>query len=195
MRNESNFDFRMLDYYVAARHIIVEHIRQILLDIGREPLRIKGVFESPSTRHEYTIINLREMDGAELLACDDWANNEWTLPTKTDPEKVIRVVFEKIRGLTGEEQEKAATTFVILSGITGMEDEVERRFKADMTDLLENKILGPAIRKGSEQGRLEGRAMARRDLLQNLFQERFRRIPLWAESKIAAADVETFNAW
>ena len=157
MRNESNFDFRMLDYYVASRHIIGEHIRQILLDIGREPLRIKGVFESPSTRREYTIINLREMDGAELLACDDWANNEWTLPTKTDPEKVIRVVFEKIRGLTGEEQEKAATTFVILSGITGMEDEVERRFKADMTDLLENKILGPAIRKGSEQGRLEGR--------------------------------------
>ncbi len=191
MRNESNFDFRMLDYYVAARRVIGEHIRQTLLYIGREPLRIKGVFESPSTRHEYTIINLREMDGAELLASNDWADNESALLTKTDPEKVIRVVFDKIRALTGEEQEKAATTFVILSGIIGMEDEVEGRFKTDMIDLMENKILGPAIRQGMEQGR----ATERRELLQGILEDRFGQLPNWAEAKLAAATPETLKAW
>ena len=64
-----------------------------------------------------------------------------------------------------------------------------------MLSLLDNKILGPAIRKGLEQGRIEGRAMARRELLQELLQNRFHRIPPWAESKIAVADVETLNAW
>ncbi len=64
-----------------------------------------------------------------------------------------------------------------------------------MLSLLDNKILGPAIRQGLEQGRLEGRTMARREFLQDLLQERFRRIPPWAESKTAAADIETLNAW
>jgi predicted transposase YdaD len=203
MRNESNFDFRMLDYYVAARRVIGVHIRQTLLYIGREPLRIKGVFESPSTRHQYTIINLREMDGAELLASNDWADNEWALLTKTDPEKVIRVVFDKIRALTGEEQEKAATTFVILSGIIGMEDEVERRFKTDMIDLMENKILGPAIRKGLEQGleqglekgREQGREQGSRALFHDVLEGRFGKLPSWAESKLASATPESLKAW
>jgi hypothetical protein len=130
------------------------------------------------------------MDGAELLASNDWADNEWALLTKTDPEKVIRVVFDKIRALTGEEQEKAATTFVILSGIIGMEDEVERRFKTDMIDLMENKILGPAIRQGLEKGRQEGR-----ELLQGILEDRFGQLPNWAEAKLAAATPETLKAW
>jgi len=100
----------MLDYYVGIRRVTGEHLHQTLLYIGRQPLRIKGIFESPSTRHEYSILNLREMDGTELLSSEDWADNEWALLTKTDPEKVIRVVFDKIRGLSGAHRPVAAPT-------------------------------------------------------------------------------------
>jgi len=110
LRNESNFDFRMLEYYLGIRRVTGEHLHQTLLYIGRQPLRIKGIFESPSTRHEYSILNLREMDGTELLSSEDWADNEWALLTKTDPEKVIRVVFDKIRGLSGAHRPVAAPT-------------------------------------------------------------------------------------
>ena len=75
-------------------------------------------------------------------------------------------VFERIRALSGKEQEEAAIPFVILSGIYGMEDEVERRFKADLIDLIQNKILGPAIRQGLEQGRQLGRTDGREEGLQ-----------------------------
>jgi hypothetical protein len=97
------------------------------------------------------------MDGDDLLASDDWADNEWALLTKSDPEKVIRVVLGKLRLLSGEEQEIATTSFVILSGLIGMEEEVERRLNTAMIDIMENKVLGPAIRKGLEQGREQGR--------------------------------------
>jgi hypothetical protein len=75
------------------------------------------------------------------------------------------------------------------------DNESQRKFKSNVLSLLDNKILGPAIRQGLEQGRLEGRTMARREFLQDLLQERFRRTPPWAESKIAPADIETLNAW
>ena len=42
---------------------------------SRYPLRIEQFSECPSTRHAYTIINLRKMDGEDLLASDDWADN------------------------------------------------------------------------------------------------------------------------
>lgn len=71
------------------------------------------------------------------------------------------------RALSGKEQEEAATAFVILSGITEMEDEVERSFKADIIDLMQNKIL----------------------------KDRFGHLPAWAESNLAAATPETLKIW
>lgn len=207
LRGEANVSFRMLDYYVAIRRVIGVHPHQTLLYAGRQPLPNPGVFQSPSTRHEFTVINLCEMDGADLLASDDWADNEWALLTKSDPEKVMRVVFDKLRTLSGEEQETAATSFVILSGIIGMEDEVERRFKIEMIDIMENKILGPAIRQGLEQGRQlgreegreegrqEGRTSERRELLRDLLQDRFGPLPSWAEAKLASSSPDTLKAW
>jgi predicted transposase YdaD len=207
LRNEAQLSFRMLDYYVGIRRVLGVHPQQILLYAGRQPLPNPGVFQSPSTRHEFTVINLCEMDGEDLLASDDWADNEWALLTKSDPEKVMRVVLEKLRLLSGEEQEIATTSFVILSGIIGMEEEVERRLNTAMIDIMENKVLGPAIRKGLEQGRQlgrqegreegreEGRALERRELLRDLLEDRFGKLPAWAETKIAAAAPETLKSW
>ena len=116
-------------------------------------------------------------------------------------------VFERIRVLSGKEQEEAAIPFVILSGIVGMEDEVKRRFKADLIDLMQNKILGPAIRQGLEQGRQlvreerreaglqTGRTLERREFLQDLIEDRFGKIPAWAEAKLTVATPKTLKAW
>lgn len=195
LRGEAQVEFRMLDYYVAIRRVIGVDPKQTLLCTGRRPMPNPGVFQSPSTRHEFTVINLCEMDGADLLASDDWADNEWALLTKSDPERVMRVVMDKIRTLSGEEQQTAAATFVILSGIIGMEDEVERRFEAEMIDLMENKVLGPAIRQGMELGRAEGRVEGMREILSEQLADRFGKIPAWAEAKLAAASHETLKAW
>jgi len=172
-------------------------------------------FHSPSTQHRYTILNLREMDGDELLASEDLADNQWALLTKTDPEKVIRVVIDKLRTLSGEEQEKAASTFVIIGGILGIEAEVERRLQTDMIDLLENKVLGPAIRKGLAQGLEQGRQEGRQEGLQEgrqeglqaglqaglhqvlhaLLERRSAALPPGASARVASASAEALNAW
>jgi predicted transposase YdaD len=188
--NEAEMPFRMLEYYVALRRVYGEPIRQTVLYVGREPLRMEAAFVSESTRHEYSIVNLREMDGEELLASEDWADNEFALLTKTDPERVIRVVFEKLRQMGGEEQEKAAFSFAILSGIIGMEQVLEQRFQTMTIDLLENKLLGPAIRKGMEQGMAQGIAQERLEMLRDLLKARFGELPVWVEQKIQAATPE-----
>jgi len=85
----------MAEYYVGFFRLLNERVIQILLYVGREPLRMPSAFVTPTMRHEYPIINVREMDGEALLASDDWRDNRWALLTIVDPERVIRVVLEK----------------------------------------------------------------------------------------------------
>ena len=85
-----------------------------------------------------------------------------------------------------------------------VEVQFERKSKANMIDLMENKILGPAIRQGFKQGWeegfligiQEGREMALLELLiEDLLEERYGKIPPWAQSRIAAATHETLKLW
>lgn len=197
--NDATMPFRMLDYYVGIRRLRSEPLYQTVLYAGRAPLNMPSFYGSPTTRHEYTILNLREMDGEELLASDDWTDNEWALLTKSDPERVFRVVSARLRTLPGDEQQRAASTFVILGGILGIEKELERRLQDEMIDLLENKVLGPAIRQGLEQGRTAGRTEGRVEALATVLRKRllkrFGSLPAWAEAKLAAAAPDTLEAW
>jgi predicted transposase YdaD len=80
-----------------------------------------------------------------------------------------------------------------------------------MIDLLENKVLGPAIRQGLEQGRvedrmegrvegrMEGRVEGRMEgmahLLESLLEKRFGPLPLWAKSRIQSASARSIETW
>src|ERR1700685_3759796 len=81
-----------------------------------------------------------------MLASDDWGDNLLALLTQVEQERVLLRVEQQIRKLKGEEQETAARLFIIISGIIGIEETVVR--KLHMIDIMENKVLGPAILKG-----------------------------------------------
>lgn len=222
--SDPNLPLRMLEYCVALLKIYRGlRIVQTLLYIGRAPLRFIPVFETPDLYFRFNVVNLREMDGAELLASDDWADNEFALLTQSDRETVIRKVLAKLRTLTGEEQETATSTFVIIGGILGIEDQLQRRIKSDMIDLMENKVIGPAIRqglrqgleqgrqegrqeghregleqgltKGRQEGRQEGRAEGAAQAIRQIAELRFGPLPRWAEEKLNHASFETLQSW
>ncbi len=172
---------------------------QILLYVGREPLRMPSAFVTPTMRHEYTIINVREMDGEALLASDDWTDNEWALLTKVDPERVIRVVLEKLDRMTGQEQQDAAGTFVLLGGILGIEKELRSRIKNPMIDVMQNRVLGPLVQEkidaGFKAGIETGRQEGSRSLFRDLVEKRYGPLPAWAEDCIAAGSAENIKEW
>jgi len=70
---------------------------------------------------------------------------------------------------------------VIVSGIIGLEEAVVRRL--NMIDIMENKVLGPAILKG------EGTVVA------SLLEERFGTLPEWVFEKIANAKEAELLTW
>ena len=200
VNNDNQMPFRMLEYAVALQRSLGQPVEQTVLYVGRGPLTMPASYQGPRTRHEYTILNLREMDGTPLLESDDWTDNEWALLTRTDPEAVMRVVFQKLHNLSGSEQQEAANSFMLIGGILGIEKEIERRMRDEMSiDVMENQVLGPAIRKGLEQGRQEGRQEGRQQVigyaLQAILKAHFGPLPPWALTKITEAPFETQERW
>lgn len=210
-RNQEDLVIRQLGYYSGFWNRLGEHVEQVLVYAGRAALTMPGHLETPSLRYQFRILNLREMDGEPLLASDDWGDNVIALLTKADREKVIQAVEAQIRRLEGQEQADALQTFVILSGILGIEEQISRRLEADMIDLMENKVLGPMIRKGLQQGleqgleqglregREEGRAEGLRRGMQTMLRDtldlRFGRLPVGAIQRLEDASVEQLRDW
>ena len=114
----------------------------------------------------FEIVNLREFEAEPLLASPDWADNALALLAKGEREKALVTVISRLRGLQREDQNWAASTLLLLSGILGIEQTVNERLKeVGMINVMENKVLGPMLqqqfeqaeRKGRSEGILEGR--------------------------------------
>jgi hypothetical protein len=184
-KNEAHMGRRQAEYYLGFHRLLGEHVEQILLYAGQEPLRMEPVFETPSLRYEFQILDMRTFDGEPLLASEDWGDNLLALLTHIDRERVFQRVEAQIQKLNGEEQETAARLFVILSGIIGVEESAVRRLH--MIDIMENKVLGPAIRQGIQKGKAE--------MLSELLTERFGMLPDWTSQRLAEAEEPDFAIW
>ena len=204
-RNRLETPRRKAEYYLALYRHMHDHVEQVLLYADVEPLTMPSTFVTPSMHYAFRILDLSTLDGEPLLASDDWGDNILALLTQVEKERVLCRVEEQLRKLDGEEQQNAAGILTIISGIMGIEESVARR--VNMIDIMENKVIGPAIRKGIEQGREEGieqgRAQGReegkeegreegkeqgeRDMLVRLLSRKFGVLPMQTLRKIETA--------
>jgi len=179
--NEPEMERRQAEYYLGFHRLLKEHVEQVVLYVGREPLKMRPVFETPSMRYEFQLLDMHEVDGEPLVRSDDWGDNLLALLTPIEQERVLRRVEEQIRKLKGEEQETAARLFVILAGIIGAAKTAVRRLK--MIDIMENEVLGPAILKGEAT------------LLASQLEERFGALPDWVAEKLGSAKEAELISW
>ncbi|MFN0103942.1 MAG: DUF4351 domain-containing protein [Bryobacteraceae bacterium] len=194
--NESGFELRMLEYYGYLVRFHKQHVAQVVLYLGREPLRLECAYTSPSIDFRFEIVNLREYEAGPLLASEDWADNLLALLAKGEPERALEVILPRLRTMKSEDQDRAAGTLILLSGILGMEEAVSDRLKeVGMIDVMENKVLGPLIRQQFEQGEQKGRQEGRQDLLQEQLTEKFGSLPVWVLERLQSASTEDLHTW
>jgi predicted transposase YdaD len=69
-----------------------------------------------------------------------------------------------------------------------MEGEARReaRNMPVLNDIMDNKVIGPAIRQGRAEGRAEGRVEGQVEMLLGMAKKRFGRIPAAVAQRIAA---------
>jgi hypothetical protein len=169
--NDPGMARRKAEYYLGFWRLLDEHVEQVLLFASRRPLTMSPVFETPSMRFEFRILDLKTWDGEPLLASEDWGDNVLALLTRVEQERVLQRVEEQIHKLNGEEKQNAANLCTVISGIMGIVKDVAKRI--NMIDIMENEVIGPAIRQGIEQGK----AQATMHALSRLLTQKFGSLP------------------
>ena len=197
--NDADIPLRMLEYLVLINRVHGRIPRQILLYVGRKPLRMASRLEWADGEARFTTVDLSTVDGEPLVASPDPGDNILGVLTRLkDDRAALRRILQKLSRLERDQADRYFQNLLILAGLRGLEEIVKEEATKLLTiDLSENKVLGPAYTRGLEEGRqqgqleghLEGQLLGqiegRRGLLRRLIESKFGPLPPWVEQRLS----------
>ena len=201
-QNDGGINLRMGEYKLGTKRLTVRFASQFVLYVGEAPMNMPTELkdEDGDFLARYRLIDIRELDGEALRASEDLGDNMIAILTRLRDHRVaIRDIVAKIAGLPESERHVTLQQLVVLAGLRRLAQTVNEEVQKMplIIDLMENDLLGPAIRKGIEEGlaqglekgREEGRAAGEQLLLRRLIEKRFGPLPDWAGAKLASLSV------
>ena len=182
--NDLLIPLRMAEYSLGAYRQYGQFPLQLVLYVGRRRLRMPQRLPEPFESFRYTLIDLREIDGAPLLASAEPSDNVLSILTRlSNRRRAVKQIVSKI----AEEQNPEQRSFylealLVLAGLRNLEEQVEEEAKKVPVfyDILENKVLGREYKRGRQEGWQEGE----RALLRRMIEKRFGSVPEWASQRL-----------
>jgi hypothetical protein len=191
--NDPLMALRMAEYALLIYRQHARFPRQIVLYVGGPPMRMSASLTEPDAVNpdflfKYRLIDIRDLDGADLLASPHIEDNVLAILTRwQDQLGVIRQILARIAKLKGLERRAALSVFLIISELrllaSTIEEEAEKM--PILLDIMDHSVIGPAIRKGLEQGRQEGRKQALQGVLARQIKRKFGSLPTRVKSRLA----------
>ena len=194
-QNDRGINLRMGEYKLGTKRLTDKFPRQFVLYVGEAPMNMPSelVDEDGDLLVRYRLLDIRELDGEVLLASENLGDNVIAILTRLrDHKEAIRGIVAKIADLPESQRHVAMQQLVVLAGLRRLAQTVKEEVQKMplIIDLMENDLLGPAIRQGIAQGREEGREEGRAEgehlLLSRLIEKRFGPLPKWATAKLGA---------
>lgn len=206
--NEAELVWRMLDYLTDLRKKYGSVPKQVVLYIGREPLKMPNRIDvtDPPLSYEVEMIDLGNLNAEELLASEKIGDVILAiLNRQADPRQTLARIFERLKPLEPEQRLRACRLLVILSAKRNLSDTViegvkEMAFLIDpMEDTFFRRLYEKGLTEGEEKGRVEGRVQGRvqaeaRILLSTL-RQKFGPLPASVEQSIQSATSDQLENW
>jgi len=190
--NAPDMALRMSEYCLAIVRMFGKFPRQTLVYVGQEPMKMPAELRGPRQTLQWDTIDIRDLDGERLLESGDLSDNVIAILARlNDARDAVRRIVASCSELSGPQRAEALERLFVLGGLRRMEKIVEEEANRMPVyiDLGENKVLGPAYRKGLDEGRQEGLQEGRQQgellVLRRLVTKRFGRLPVWAEERLA----------
>ncbi|MCC6362052.1 MAG: hypothetical protein IT165_00930 [Bryobacterales bacterium] len=196
------FGHRMLGYrqriWEAYRRVPL----QIVLWLGKGPVRVADGISEPGLNYSYPVVNLQEVDTTVLLESPFLEDNLLGMLGKlVDYRPALAKLLRRIAEMEPRKKQSWLAKLVILSGLRGLvpavKEEIDRM--PIEIDIMENEWLAEIFHqgeaKGLEQGMVKGRTDSARGILARQLEKRFGPLPAELTLKIEAADLETLERW
>ena len=189
--NDLQMAVRMLEYGVCILRREERFPRQVALYVGNDKMRMPDRIEAEGLSFRYRLIDIRDLDGAALLASDELSDNLLAVLGRLDDRMdAIRRILAKIVRLEPGKRHDAFLRLLLTCGMRGLEEEANEEWKkmAFSFRIEDNKVLGPMIRelveKRGEKAKEEGLEQGKKELVRRLIEKRFCPLPAWAEERL-----------
>lgn len=187
--NDAAMPFRMIEYCLGIQRLFGQFPRQVLLYVGEAPMRMESELRGPGLSYQYSLIDIRTVDGERLLESDQVGDNVIAILARLrDDKEAVHRIVERIAHLALSERETALAQLMILAGLRHLAGAVEQEAQNMPIDLdiRDHEVLGPIIIKAEQKGRQEGLQAGELTVLRRLIEKRFGALPGWAGEKLAA---------
>jgi predicted transposase YdaD len=197
--NDPAMPFRMIEYCLGVQRLLGQFPRQILLYVGEAPVSMETELHGPGMSFEYSLIDIRTLDGDRLLESEEVGDNVIAILARLrDDKEAVHRIVERIAGLAMTARETALAQLMILAGLrhlAGTVEEEAEKMPIDL-DIRDHEVLGPIIikaeqkglqeglQKGLQKGRQEGLHAGKLTVLQRQIAKRFGALPRWARVKL-----------
>jgi hypothetical protein len=181
--NDSRMPARMLDYATAIYRRFDRFPRQLVLYVGQPRLAMTSELVAPDISFRFAIVDIRELDGEELIAGDRLEDNLLgILGRLSDHPAALRRILAKINEGRPETRYDALKELTILARLRNLVSVLEEETKRMpiLEDIMDHEIIGRERKLGMALGRVEGQ----RNLVLSLISELFGTVPEWARRKI-----------
>lgn len=194
--NDSGMPRRMAEYALQIYRQYGQFPRQLVLYTGNRTMTMATGFSEPLFSTQYTLIDIRDLDGEALLKSSALEENILSVLTHLQNRRAaVRQILSKIATLESGARITAFQKLALLAGLR----ESGHIFKEESTampiteSLLDHDLLGPVLKRGIEQGRQEGRQEGIQSgthqgietVLLRQMEKRFGPLPSWANSRLA----------
>ena len=199
--NDQEMPARMAEYALAIRRRHGTIPRQIVLYVGRGPLRMADFLNEGGMNFRYDLVDFRNLDGDTLLNSPDLGDNVLAvLANLTDRKAAVARIMSRIGRLKTSRRDEAIGQLCVLAGLRGLEQMVQEEVEnvPIIVDLMENKIFAQGYQRavakgmadGMAKGLAEGVTEGERLLLRRQIAKRFGPLPQSMEERLATRTSE-----
>ncbi|MDD2748516.1 DUF4351 domain-containing protein [Acidithiobacillus sp.] len=182
-----------------------EEIRQVLLYIGKEPLRMASGITQSGLEYQYQTVDMHRIDCTRLL--DEDSPDALVLAVLCDfkgrsPRAVIRHILGRLQVLTEGAPGRFRDYMKMLEILSTNRDlfDVVKEEQSMLSEVLITELpsyglgmergMEQGLEQGLEQGRQQGRQQGEQQMLRKLLQKRFGPLRPEFEARISSASVE-----
>ena len=201
--NDAELIWRMLDYLSMLRKKYGQAPRQVVLYMGRDPLRMPNRIEEADENgnllvYQARMLDLGDLDAEELLAGERIGDVILAVLNRhADPKRTLRRILDRIVRLEPEQRMRACRLLVILSAKRNLGDTVIEGVKEMglLIDPMEDTFFRRLYEKGLNEGREQGREQGEASLLLRMLRHKFGVVPTAAEERINKATPAQLELW
>ncbi len=192
-RNDQEMPHREGIYCLLLGKKYRRRIRQAVIYLGEAKMRMQDKLDLGQTKVAYTLIDIRDIDAATLMASARPADLPLAMLARGGPEQLAEIL-KRAASLKDSERDKVIAEMAQLSGLRRLQGtpimELDR-----MTSAIDIFRRIPKVQALIQSARLEASHTARVQMLREQLKAKFRALPKWADEKLESATPLQIRRW